>query len=1295
MAANTYTLTINGNKITTGDGNEIDLGIKKTTGASASSKVSLEKLVFDKRVYQPCEILATVNIQSVTEEVTDKDNKKSVYYYLPTYDSIKSVFFRQKVKFTISEGTTDYTVGENYYVFKIRPVFQKSAVKLELGIYSMDKLMTVDKHNMAYTAKRLGLDILTPEATHYTIGSSSVPVKLELQLLYHELSITDSKKNTTKTNTELRIPYAVQYQESFYDFMVRMANRYGEFLFFEDGKLYLGLDITSSSHTTNKNTDFATKADEYYYETLVTDAVLVEDCHYPYLDRVSDTSVYASTKTGKIIDNLTLITDISENPKTEKTDHTADTDSDVTITTYYKEGTKVQTGVQDNKGVWKVGPFVTFTSSDGVLYEDTRHFFLSDPVAEDAYLEETSKNGFAKYNDEFWCNWRGCIVSDISTAMRDSTLMDMLLDVAAAEAWHAIHAGYTYYRANGDHNTTNIDPWTDGNHPDQAKNDKVAQFSTLDGSSNLETTMNNFIKEKINNLSAMYYAVVRKAEKDVAGDAVCLDFGSSYQHLKLGDLIKVNGKQYIVIRVKGSLQSETTDTTTTLTYKNKVVAIPLFKDVQVCPPAIPGMGVRKAESQNAFVAECYDPKRLGRVRIRYPWQTKDGDASPWIRVAQPMATNGGGINFRSEKGDEVMVDYEDGNIDRPYVVGFLQSKYCTEEWGAFPKRGIVSKNGHSLVFNDPARYWDFFGNMLPVVPYVSAMLPDFGLLHTDAAGLNELAGGITLTDRYGFYKISASTADRAVQISSPLGNVSLNAFTGISISAPNGNISISGKNVKISASNKIEMTSGKNVQESYLPFKGKGGFLPGLEGIGLNVLNKACSDIIDKVLDFTFIRTVYETFVRPVDGTTKIKSYTFLQIEAGNGSSEIPIDAYVKVSNGSSVVRNITKTASLLKSSVDDKINQLANKLEVMYAEFASFKREIGLNNVTIPNNPNSPNPNKDGAMITFETIRNHALSDDGDNLLTEANLIIDEQQEIWAPYEAKQFDEEHHPKPTAKLPGEGERELKARQDMWEEAKKLHNSNENAKVIKRSFEISALKEYVLNYVNKLRVDMYEAYKLAKEIADGPALTFTDKKYNLFKSEAEGAFKMMYADGDDSALITLIRNIKNHQNLTIDDTYQAVSEILKSTEGPVKRMHKRVVFNFLEEVANNDKFKKYFQWKGMGKNNQPIVKPDVTGDVDPGVWHTYLGGFTNKDVNVNPYKKVFNDSGVVNHFTDPFKNWTIPFKNKWSPDSPGKILLSDKAGKTISFDADKLETNDNVINVTDKVIIEMRKTLENI
>jgi type VI secretion system secreted protein VgrG len=61
---------------------------------------------------------------------------------------------------------------------------------------------------------------------------------------------------------------------------------------------------------------------------------------------------------------------------------------------------------------------------------------------------------------------------------------------------------------------------------------------------------------------------------------------------------------------------------------------------------------------------------LGRIRIRYHWQT--GDASTcWVRVAQLFAGPGYGAQFIPRIGQEVLVSFFDNDIDRPLVTGVL------------------------------------------------------------------------------------------------------------------------------------------------------------------------------------------------------------------------------------------------------------------------------------------------------------------------------------------------------------------------------------------------------------------------------------------------------------------------------------------------------------------------------------------------------------------------------------------------------------------------------------------------
>ena len=71
----------------------------------------------------------------------------------------------------------------------------------------------------------------------------------------------------------------------------------------------------------------------------------------------------------------------------------------------------------------------------------------------------------------------------------------------------------------------------------------------------------------------------------------------------------------------------------------------------------------------ARVVEHNDPKKMGRIRIQYFWQ-EDGPAY-WARMVTPHAGSGRGFMFMPEKGDEVVVGFEDGDPERPIIIGCL------------------------------------------------------------------------------------------------------------------------------------------------------------------------------------------------------------------------------------------------------------------------------------------------------------------------------------------------------------------------------------------------------------------------------------------------------------------------------------------------------------------------------------------------------------------------------------------------------------------------------------------------
>jgi phage protein D len=109
----------------------------------------------------------------------------------------------------------------------------------------------------------------------------------------------------------------------------------------------------------------------------------------------------------------------------------------------------------------------------------------------------------------------------------------------------------------------------------------------------------------------------------------------------------------------------------------------------------------------ALVSANDDPRKLGRVKVRYPWLSDDYE-SGWARVAQFEAASNTGASFIPEVDDEVLVGFEHGDIDYPVILGGLyngvdkprQSIPDAFDHGKVKYRGFVSRDQHGLLFFD-------------------------------------------------------------------------------------------------------------------------------------------------------------------------------------------------------------------------------------------------------------------------------------------------------------------------------------------------------------------------------------------------------------------------------------------------------------------------------------------------------------------------------------------------------------------------------------------------------------------
>ncbi|AKG20505.1 VgrG-related protein [Calothrix sp. 336/3] len=69
-----------------------------------------------------------------------------------------------------------------------------------------------------------------------------------------------------------------------------------------------------------------------------------------------------------------------------------------------------------------------------------------------------------------------------------------------------------------------------------------------------------------------------------------------------------------------------------------------------------------------IVTNNNDPKKWGRVRLKFPTLTNDHE-SDWARVVTTGAGNDRGFDCLPEVNDEVLVGFEHGDIHRPFVIG--------------------------------------------------------------------------------------------------------------------------------------------------------------------------------------------------------------------------------------------------------------------------------------------------------------------------------------------------------------------------------------------------------------------------------------------------------------------------------------------------------------------------------------------------------------------------------------------------------------------------------------------------
>ena len=118
---------------------------------------NLHGVKFNRKIYQPDVIEAEVSV------------------YPPiSISKITDMLFMKEAKLEMN----NLTIAENYYVHEILPQKKSGDVGIfaKLLIYSMDKLMTLDKYSKVYAGEKLGSEILDTERKNFKLGDNAVSV---------------------------------------------------------------------------------------------------------------------------------------------------------------------------------------------------------------------------------------------------------------------------------------------------------------------------------------------------------------------------------------------------------------------------------------------------------------------------------------------------------------------------------------------------------------------------------------------------------------------------------------------------------------------------------------------------------------------------------------------------------------------------------------------------------------------------------------------------------------------------------------------------------------------------------------------------------------------------------------------------------------------------------------------------------------------------------------------------------------------------------------------------------------
>jgi type VI secretion system secreted protein VgrG len=171
------------------------------------------------------------------------------------------------------------------------------------------------------------------------------------------------------------------------------------------------------------------------------------------------------------------------------------------------------------------------------------------------------------------------------------------------------------------------------------------------------------------------YAKIRLEEQEVArvtisGSSNCRHFVAGYR-FTLDDTLANSSDPFVLLSVahSASANSFRSDREESFVYENRFHAFPAdvpFRPPRVAPkPLVQGTQTAVVVGQDG--EEIWVDK-YGRIKVHFFWDRED-KSSCWVRVSQTWAGKVWGSIHTPRIGQEVVVDFLEGDPDRPIVIG--------------------------------------------------------------------------------------------------------------------------------------------------------------------------------------------------------------------------------------------------------------------------------------------------------------------------------------------------------------------------------------------------------------------------------------------------------------------------------------------------------------------------------------------------------------------------------------------------------------------------------------------------